>query len=619
MLAAIAHRGPDGTGHFIDGDLALGHCRLAVIDLAGGAQPRVGLATGDALAFNGEIYGYRSHAEALRRAGVLLRDQSDTEVLFHLIRRYGVRGAVKRIDGMFAFAYRDGATGDVWLVRDRFGEKPLYYGIAAGQLVFGSEAGAVLCHPAFHAAQPDLAAAYQLLQFEYLPGAASGWTGIQQLAPATILRWHAGDADLQQYWRPSIGSSVRVSDAEAVNTLDDLLREAVGRQMVADVPVGVFLSGGLDSSLLTALAARTASNITALTVRVERSGFDESGFAADVARHVGVRHDVVTLTDADLTDALDALDRHLGEPLADSSLLPTWVVCRAARRRMTVALGGDGADELFAGYPNFPVQRLAGLMRRLPAVSGAWLARAASAIPATGGYMKLPFLLAQLGQGFGQPTARQSFHWMAPFDPAGLRTIWANGVLRDGLGEGAGDAAFAEVDSASAESGAGGLDRLLHQFLTTYLPGDILTKTDRASMFNGLEVRSPFLDRAFAEYACGLPGHLKLRGHTRKFALKQVARRYLPDRIVDRRKHGFAAPIGTLLRETFRERCTDALLSRSNPVATWFDRAVLERIVGEHMAGQRDHGKRLWALYVLTTVASRKALEPAWLPLEHAA
>ncbi len=607
MLAAIAHRGPDGVGSFVDDDLALGHCRLAVIDLAGGTQPRVDVRTGDALSFNGEIYGYRALAEALRRDGIALRDDSDTEVLFQLIRRHGVREAVERIDGMFAFAFRDGATGELHLVRDRFGEKPLYYGIAAGQLVFGSEAGAVLCHPAFRYAAPDLAAAYQLLQFEYLPGRASGWTGIERLAPGTILRFRAGQVALDRYWRPRVGTCPAVQEAEAVNQLDDLLQAAVRRQVVADVPVGVFLSGGLDSGLLTALAVRAAPDIAAFTVRVEGQGFDESRHAADVARHLGVRHEVVGLSGADLGSALDALGTHLSEPLADSSLLPTWLVCRAARRHMTVALGGDGADELFAGYPNFTTQRLAGLMRLLPPATGTMLAGAMAALPSRGGYMSLPFQLAQLSQGFGQPAARQSFHWMAPFDPAGMRSIWAADVAQERLRA----TAFAEVDAAAAESGAGGLDRLLHQFLVTYLPGDILAKTDRAAMFNGLEVRSPFLDRAFAEYACALPGRLKLRGGTRKHVLKQVARRYLPERIVGRRKHGFAVPIGALLRTAFRERCEDVLLSASNPVSCWFDRTELERLVREHMSGARDHGKRLWALHILFTVAARYAPRPA--------
>lgn len=613
MLDAVAHRGPDGSGLFLDGGVALGHCRLAVIDPNGGAQPRVDAASGDALSFNGEIYGHRALADDLARSGAALRDRCDTEVLFALIRRDGIRAAVERIDGMFAFAYRDGRSGDIHLVRDRHGEKPLYYGIASGQLVFGSEAGAVLAHPAFRGAVPDLSAAYQLLQFEYLPGHASGWTGIRKLRPGTMLRFAAGRAEVSEYWRPRVGGAATAGGQEAVDRLDTLLQDAVGRQSVADVPLGVFLSGGLDSSLLTALAMQRNPKITAFTVQVGGQGFDETPYAAEVARYLGVTHEVVRLGDADVVDAADAVEASLSEPLADSSLLPAWLMCRAARARMKVALGGDGADELFAGYPNFRAQRLAGLMRLLPAASGAALAGVLGRLPAAGGYMPLAFRLAQLSQGFGQVPARQSAYWMAPFGPAGMARLWAVDVDQDALRE--------EAFAALGPQPGGGVDGLLHAFLTGYLPDDILMKTDRAAMFNGLEVRAPFLDRAFAEYACALPASLKLRGGTGKWALKQVARRYLPDRIVHRRKHGFGVPIGTLLRTVLRDRCRDTVLSRRNPAAAWFNRAELERLTGEHMSGARDHGKRLWALHVLFTVAGRRpahtraALHPANQPL----
>ncbi len=606
MLAAIRHRGPDGAGVFVDQGVALGHCRLAVIDPYGGAQPRVDAASGDALVFNGEIYGFRDIARTLRNQGVELRDACDTEVLFQLIRRDGVRKAVEQIDGMFAFAYRDGATGDLTLARDRFGEKPLYYGIIRDQLVFGSEAGAIMAHPAFRYAAPDLAAAYQLLQFEYVPGRASGWTGISKLRPGTLLRFAGGRAELIEYWRPQVGSARTVPETDAVATLNRLLHEAVDRQSVADVPLGVFLSGGLDSSLLTALAARINPDITAFTVQVGGRGFDESPYATDVARFLGVRHEVVRLDDADVLDAVDDLEEHLSEPLADSSLLPTWLVCRAARQHMTVALGGDGADELFAGYPNFHVQRFASLMRLLPPASGAAMSGMLARMPAReagdDGYMNMRFRLAQLSQGFGQPTSRQSLFWMAPFGPAEMAHLWADDIQHDQLQA----HAFAAIEEAST-GGRRNLDRLLGQFLMSYLPDNILMKTDRASMFNGLEVRAPFLDRGFADYACALPSGLKLRNGVSKYALKQVARRYLPDRIVDRKKHGFAVPIGRLLRTLLRERCTDTVLSRSNPVTSWFNHERLEQIVQEHMAGTRDHGKRLWSLYVLFNVAGRQS------------
>jgi asparagine synthase (glutamine-hydrolysing) len=603
MNRALDHRGPDGSGCFVDAGIALGHTRLAIVDLAGGAQPRVDAASGDALTFNGEIYGYRALAEELRKSGVRLRDRSDTEVLFQLIRRDGLRRAVERVDGMFAFAFRDGATGTLYLVRDRFGQKPLYYGFAGDELVFASEAGALFRHPALRDAAPDRLAAWRLLLFEYLPRTGSGWVGIERLEPATILTFRDGRIGRERYWRPPLAPRA-VEPAAAVDRLGSLLRQSVRRAVVADVPVGVFLSGGLDSSLVAALAAEAAPDLTALTVRIEGGGFDETRYAATVARRLGLRHEIVELGQVELGDALDAVTARLSEPLADSSLLPSWLVCRAARRRMTVALGGDGADELFAGYPNFLLQRLTPAMARLPRTLGRIVAAAAAALPRGERYMGWPFLAAQLAQGFGTPPNHQSYLWMAPFEPGRLAALWRPAAMP----ENAAEAAFAPIDRCFREiASLPPLGRLLHLFLVTYLPDDILTKTDRASMFNGLEVRAPFLDRDFAEYACALPARLKLRGLTRKFVLKELARRRLPATIVDRKKHGFAVPIGGLMRTHFRERCRDTLLSRANPVADWFERSAVEALLAEHLAGRRDHGKKLWALYMLFAVAQRRA------------
>jgi asparagine synthase (glutamine-hydrolysing) len=268
-----------------------------------------------------------------------------------------------------------------------------------------------------------------------------------------------------------------------------------------------------------------------------------------------------------------------------------------------VALGGDGADELFAGYPNFPVQRYAPAMRLLPPFVGRLARGMLDKVPADDRYMSWRFLVAQLSQGFGAAPMRQSFLWMAPLAPDKLDSLWR----RSAIPEGALATAFAPIERYAAAAGRlRGVERLMQLFLATYLPENILTKTDRAAMFNGLEVRAPFLDRAFAEYACGLPLGLKLKGRTRKYILKHLARRYLPEEIVTRRKHGFALPIGSLLRTLFRERCCDVLRSRSNPVADWFEPTEIERLLQAHLSGRRDHGKKLWALYVLFSVAERR-------------
>ena len=605
MNAALGHRGPDDSGAFVDRGIALGHTRLAIIDLEGGAQPRVDAVTGDALVFNGEIYGYRALAAELRSRGLPLRDQSDTEVLFHLIRHEGVHEAVERIDGMFAFAYREGSTGRLYLVRDRFGEKPLYYGRVGEDIVFASEVPALRCHPGFVQTAPDRDAAYRFLLYEYLPGTVSGWEGIAKLEPGYILTVDEGKTTIERYWRPPMQPvGPAMSEEEAVQRLDDLLTDSVRDRVVADVPVGVFLSGGLDSSLITALAARAAPDLTAFSVQVGQESFDETAYAAEVARHIGIRHEIVQLGDADLLGALQAVTDKLGEPLADSSLLPTWLVCRAARGLMTVALGGDGADELFFGYPNFTVQRFAGAMALIPPAIAPAFQRMMNALPGGDAYMNRRFLAVQLAQGFGAAPVRQSVLWMAPFDANGMHGLWRRLEMPERSSV---DGILAEIDNRAVEAGnVCAVERLAYQFLTTYLPENILTKTDRASMFNSLEVRAPFLGRALAEYACALPTRLKLRGREKKYILKRLACRYLPERIAYRKKHGFAVPIGRLLRTLFREQCRDVLMSASNPVAAWFNRSTIENLLAEHNAGRLDHGKKLWVLYILFCVARRQ-------------
>jgi asparagine synthase (glutamine-hydrolysing) len=285
----------------------------------------------------------------------------------------------------------------------------------------------------------------------------------------------------------------------------------------------------------------------------------------------------------------------------------TWfAVPRAAR--MTVALGGDGADELFLGYPNFAVQRFAPVLRAVPASAERFVEGAVNVLPGGDGYMSRRFLATQLAQGFGAATTRQSFLWMAPFGPRRMASLWRRSALPEAAKL---DDVFAAVDRRAAEAGKlSGVDRLAYQFLTIYLPENILTKADRASMFNSLEMRSPFLSRALADYSCALPTGFKLRHGLQKYILKRLACRYLPERLVYRKKHGFAVPIGQLLRTLFWTRCRDVLMSAGNPVAGWFERAAIETLLAEHASGRADHGKKLWALYILFSVAGRPRTPP---------
>jgi len=612
MLAPIAYRGPDQTGIHIGGGIALGHLRLTVIAPDGGVQPRVDAATGDALAFNGEIYGYRDHAEALRRDGVVLRDRSDTEVLFQMIRRLGIEAALERLDGMFAFVYRDGATGTVTLARDRFGEKPLCYGVAGGQLVFASEVKSLRRYPAFAAAPFDAEAINQYLAFDYVPGVRTPFAGIGRVRPGHIVRFGQGRVEERAYFELARAGAAGRAAAEAeseeatLDRIEALLDRSVRDRLVADVPVGVFLSGGVDSALIAALAARHAPGTVAFTIRMDEDSYDETPFAAAVARHHGLRHEVAHLAGGELIRALDAVEARLDEPFADPSIVPTYLLSEFARRSVTVALGGDGGDELFAGYAPFKLARWQSAIAHAPRIVGQALRGVAARLPASGGYMSLDFVLSQFAAGLGRSAPAQLFHWMAPFDEAERADLLAPDA-REMLPADP----FRPVEEALAKASGAPFDdaigRMQYLFAAFYLPDDVLTKVDRASMYNSLEVRAPFLDRVLAEAAFALPTRLKVRGGETKYLLKRLAARHLSHELVYRPKHGFAVPVAGLLRGPLRARVADTLLDAGNPLAGWFRRPALESMLRDHASGRRDHRKRLWSLYCLFRFAANAA------------
>jgi len=609
MLAAISYRGPDGDGIEVADDVALGQLRLAVIDLAGGKQPRIDRASGDMLVFNGEIYGYRALAAELAKAGVELADRSDTEVLFRLLQKYGIAGALERIDGMFAFAYFEARSKRLYLARDRFGEKPLYYAETGNHLVFGSEPRAVLRHPACADFSVDPGAVAEFLHFEYLPGTRSLRAGLRKLPAGHYLVVAPGKPiAAERYWAPDPREVRQAngmqSEGARVERLEALLDASVRDRLVADVPVGLFLSGGIDSSLLAAFAAKHAPRLRAFTIAMPEASYDESKAATSLARSLGLSHSLVALDDAALVDAFDSVAARMDEPMADASLLATWVVSRAARREVTVAIGGDGADELFAGYLSFRANRAAPLLSLLPAAAGRLLRSTLSVLPASGRYMGADFLLRQISRGFGVPPARQWAACMSPFAPEDLSQLWRPDAQ---------EAAHAAAEDALGARIALRADRrwstneLSYHFITSYLAEDILPKVDRASMYNSLEVRAPFLGRAFADFALGLPTDDKLRGFETKHLLKKLALRHLPRETVHRKKHGFAVPMGGLLRGRLREPVGEALLGSSSPLGDWFVRSRVEALWHAHQSRKADHRKPLWTLFCLAAAIGNTA------------
>jgi asparagine synthase (glutamine-hydrolysing) len=598
MLAPITHRGPDHSGIHVNRELALGYVRLAIIDLQGGQQPRVDPGTGDVLVFNGEIYGHAALASRLHAAGVQLTDKSDTEVLFRLLQREGIHKTLESIDGMFAFAFYEARSDRLYLARDRFGEKPLYYLHDTQWFVFGSEPSAIFAHTSARDLAVDLNALATYLHFEYWPGARSLFRNLHKLPPGHLLTYAAGRIELTRYWRPEIEEAglVHAAQDEKLANLDARLNDSVKARLVADVPVGVFLSGGIDSSLIAALVAKYSSGLTAFTISLPDSTYDEAPSARMFTQALGLRHRVIRLGDAELHEAFDIVTAKMDEPLADSSLLLTMALCKAARQEVTVALGGDGADELFGGYISFKANHAANFLGAVPRTLGR-LARGGLERLENSSYMSAPFLLRQLSQACGLAPQNQWVACMAPFAPEELAALW-----RPDVGRSPTDCVDPMASLlASRSQKRWSTAELLYLFTQTYLPEDILQKVDRASMYASLEVRSPYLSRKFSEYSLQLPSADKVGFLSSKRLFRKLACRYIPREIVYRKKHGFAAPLARLLRGQLQAPVGETILDFHSPLREWLQAHEIERLWRAHQSGSRNYAKKIWTLFCLAT------------------
>ena len=601
MLQEIAHRGPDQSGTRFDDGVALGHNRLTVMEPEGGRQPRVNELTGSTLIFNGEIYDHHEFDAEIRAAGGLLRDRCDTETLFWLIEIYGVSRAVNMIDGMFALAYFEAASNTLFLARDPFGQKPLFYAEVNGELIFASEIKSLRRHPALARVSPDLDALSLYLMMEYVPGPATGISEIRELPPGHTLRYQHGRIDVEPYWRVSdIEREHLIDENIATAELDRRLNQAVEQQLVADVPVGVFLSGGLDSSLIAAIAKRQKSDVSTFTVKFPQSSYDESAHAEATAAKIGTQHTTIELNQQACVDAIATLLDNMDQPFSDSSMLPSYLLCNAARRYVTVAVGGDGADELFLGYPNFKLLRFARIMAAFPDAVGSGLRGLGRIMPGGAGYMSSGFLLRQLSYGIGKPANMQSIYWMAAVAPEEQQKLWVHDRAN-------GRAIFEQLsDQLGPTAGSTLTESCQRHFLKNYLSYDILQKTDRASMYSSLEVRSPFLSRTVANYALTLPHSLMLKGRTGKRILKRVAKSYLPANTIGRKKHGFALPVSNLIRNDLRDVVDATLQDRSNPMYQYLRFSDVKNYMQQHHTEKIDLGKKIWALFMLAAYCKKQ-------------
>lgn len=596
MMDRLAHRGPDADGHYIDRELRafLGHRRLSVLDVEGGAQPMWNEDEQVGVVFNGEIYNHDELRQKLQQLGhVFQSDHSDTEVLVHGYEQWGADLPVK-LNGMFAFAVLDRRHHRLFLARDRFGEKPLFYTQQNGVFAFASELTALGAHPDVDT-RSDPRSVKKFLLHGFIPAPNSLWRNTHKLPPGSSLTFDliGKRAVVADYWKFHIEPSAefeRASEAELADELGRLLRQAVHRRLVSDVPLGVFLSGGIDSSALLAYAAEVipSQSLQTFSIGFFEASFDESTHARAMAKHIGSQHHERMLGLVDAKDLLSTVLRRLDEPLGDPSILPTYLLAGFARSQITVAISGDGSDELFAGYDPFRALSLARFYSQVvPRRLHEGVRRLADLLPISARNMSLDFKLRRTLRGLSYDSSLWNAVWLGPLEPRELAELTQEPVdLADLYGE-----SFEVWNDCRTGSL---VDRTLEFYTRMYLTNDILVKSDRASMLNSLEVRTPFLDNDLVDFARRLPAHYKCRRGATKYLLKRALEKVLPSFILKRKKKGFGIPLGAWLRNWPEHELVGASLGGAGRPASWND-AWRARRWEEHRSGHQDNRLFLWA------------------------
>jgi len=607
MTDSLQHRGPDAAGHYFGNStncsVALGHRRLSIIDVQHGAQP---LANEDGtihVAFNGEIFNYRELMPDLQARGHRFKSECDTEVLVHLYEEHGP-AMLEHLRGMFAFAIWDERRGRLFVARDRFGQKPLYYRADSGQFAFASELKALLqLFRGNRQLNPEAIDRY--LSVQYVPQSQCMLQGFQKLPPGHFAVWEQGELTLEEYWRPPFPTSEQecreretkaVSFNEACQNLRETLTEAVRLRLRSDVPLGAFLSGGIDSTIIAALAQRELGRpLQTFSIGFPHPEYDETEYARMAAAAIGTDHHEEQVEPAVL-DLLPRLVWHYDEPFADSSAVPTFVLSEMTRRSVTVALTGDGGDELFAGYDRYRAVQLASYFDQIPQpFRGIMAAQFWQKLPSSVEYRSFSRRLKRFQASASQPPTLRYLEWISQFKQQERNELYTpefqQQVNADGSREWL-DSIYRRFPVGSQAERTTAVDQL------SYLPGDILTKVDIASMACGLECRSPFLDHRVGELAARLPFAYKRRGRLGKVILREAFRDVVPEPILNRPKMGFGVPIDHWFRNELRGLLDRVLLSERCLSRGYFRPEAIRQLVDQHAQKQRDHAYRLWSLLI---------------------
>jgi asparagine synthase (glutamine-hydrolysing) len=594
MTECIAHRGPDGSGFHLAPGIGLGHRRLAIIDVAGGQQPLFNEDETIAVSFNGEIYNFQALAAELEGKGHRFRTRSDTEVIVHAWEEWG-EACLNRFRGMFAFALWDERQQTLFLARDRLGKKPLYYALLAdGRLLFGSELKALLVCPDLRRTL-DPRAVEDYFAYGYVPESKSIYRGVKKLAPAHFLIVRRGQAVLapRSYWDLTFDDAATTDEAAAREALVARLREAVKMRLISDVPLGTFLSGGVDSSAVLAMMAETAEGVNSFSIGFTQAAFDETAYSDRVAAQYLTNHRR-RIVDADDFDLVPRLARIYDEPFADASAIPTFRVAALAREHVTVALSGDGGDEIFAGYRRYRWHHSEERLRRLlPEQLRRPVFRALGKLYPKLDWAPRPLRAKQTLLELAESTVDGYFLNVAMLGDGSRGGLFTAQFRRELQGYRAREELARQFAAAPTDDP---VSRAQYVDIKTYLPGDILTKIDRASMANSLEVRAPLLDHRFVEWTATLPSRLKLHDGQGKYIFKRALESRLPGDILYRPKQGFAVPLAAWFRGPLRERMRGALLGPVLGDTGWFERPFIGRVIEQHLSGLRDHSTVIWSL-----------------------
>ena len=589
------HRGPDGDGVFVDRGIGLGHRRLSIIDLSGGAQPLFNEDNSVVVVYNGEIYNFKELSRDLIKRGHQFRTHCDTEVIVHAWEEWG-EACVERFRGMFAFALWDQNKETLFLARDRLGIKPLYYGTRGdGTILFASELKAILCDPALPR-KIDPTAVEDYFSYGYVPDPKTIYHDVFKLAPGhtLTLRRGKGMAIPRCYWDVKFEVSGQLKETDVIEDLTERFRDAVGCRMVSEVPLGAFLSGGVDSSGVVAMMAGLSSDpVNTCSISFGDPAFDETSHAATVAQRYATNHRIGHV-DPDKFDLIDDLARLYDEPFADSSAMPTYRVCELARRHVTVALSGDGGDEVFGGYRRYKWHCYEERLRRTvpQAIRGPLFGMLGSLYPKLDRAPRVLRAKSTL-QALARDSAGGYFHTVSVVYDSVRRKMFSAQFNKDLQGYSAREVMEKHVQNAQTDDP---LSAIQYADMKTYLPGDILTKVDRASMAHSLEVRVPLLDHPLVEWAATLPSSLKLNGQEGKYVFKKSLEPYVPNDVMYRPKMGFSVPLSAWFKGALREKVNATVNSEVLNDTQYFDRDFLRTIVNEHQSGAREHSAIIWSL-----------------------